>query len=160
MLRNVAIPVVDFRTSELPGLIDDMFETMRSGKGVGLAAPQIGVSQRIIVFEFGGGDRSPGTAAIPPTVLVNPIITASEGVAEDWEGCFSVPGYRGQVPRFTRIRFVAQDATGVRIEGEAEHFHARILQHEIDHLNGVLYTDTAHSMEMYERPIARKEERD
>jgi peptide deformylase len=152
LLREVASPITTFGTAGLQTLIDDMFDTMRSGRGLGLAAPQIGVSKRIIVFEFAGGDRAPGAPPIPATVLINPVITYSQGSTQDWEGCFSVPGYRGQVRRYTLIRYVAQDFHGQRLERVAEGFHARIVQHEIDHLNGILYTDVADSTELYERP--------
>ncbi|VVE23890.1 peptide deformylase [Pandoraea horticolens] len=152
LLRQIAIPVDVFQTPELRDLIDDMFETMRDGRGVGLAAPQIGVSKRVIVFEFAGGDRAPGQPPVPATVLINPTITSSEGSVEDWEGCFSVPGYRGWVTRAERIHYLAQGFCGERIEGIAEGFHARIIQHEIDHLNGVLYTDIANRVEPFARP--------
>jgi peptide deformylase len=152
LLREIASPVTTFGTAELQTLIDDMFETMRSSQGIGLAAPQIGVSERIIVFEFAGGSRAPGAPPVPATVLINPVITHSEGSACDWERCFSVPGYRGQVMRYTFIHYVARDFHGHRLEGVAEGFHARIVQHEIDHLNGILYTDFADSIELYERP--------
>jgi peptide deformylase len=152
LLREVASPITTFGTAGLQTLIDDMFDTMRSGRGLRLAAPQIGVSKRIIVFEFAGGDRAPGAPPIPATVLINPVITYSQGSTQDWEGCFSVPGYRGQVMRYTVIHYVARDFHGHRLEGVAEGFHARIVQHEIDHLNGILYTDVADSIELYERP--------
>jgi len=156
ILRKIASKVDTFGTADLQTLIDDMFETMRNGAGVGLAAPQIGVSRQIIVFEFEGGERAPGAASIPATVLINPEITYSEGCAEDWEGCFSIPGYRGWVTRFTRIQYIAQGFHGERLEGQAEGFHARIIQHEIDHLNGVLYTDIANKTELYERSTTSK----
>jgi peptide deformylase len=153
LLRIVASAVEIFGTSELQTLIDDMFETMRAGQGVGLAAPQIGSSRRVIVFEYPGGDRAPGESSIAPTVLINPVITHTEGTAEDWEGCFSVPGRRGRVNRCTLIHYHAQGFYGEQLKGVAEGFRARIIQHEIDHLNGVLYTDIAISTESYDRPM-------
>jgi len=141
-----------FESSALDALIADMFDTMRHSRGVGLAAPQIGVSQRVIVFEFQGGDRAPDTAPIASTVLINPVITEREGRAEDWEGCLSLPGLRGWVPRATRIHYIGRGRNGERLRGVAEGFHARIIQHEIDHLDGVLYTDVAIRTEPYERP--------
>lgn len=117
LLREIASPVTAFGTTELQTLIDGMFETMRSGQGIGLAAPQIGVSERIIVFEFAGGSRAPGAPPVPATVPINPVITHSEGSARDWERCFSVPGYRGQVMRYTFIHYVARDFHDHRLEG-------------------------------------------
>jgi peptide deformylase len=152
VLRIVASTANTFGTSELQSLIDDMFETMRAARGVGLAAPQIGMSRRVIVFEYPGGDRAPGEPPIPPTVLINPIVTHTEGTAEDWEGCFSVPGRCGRVSRPTLIRYEAQGPCGEKINGVAKDFRARIIQHEIDHLNGILYTDIAANTEPYERP--------
>jgi peptide deformylase len=151
ILRRVAQQVIDFSTDALSELVLDMFETMRAGRGVGLAAPQIGVSKRIIVFEFHQSERAPGEPAIPATVLINPVITAASGSADGKEGCFSVPGYMGIVTRREQIAYVAQDLRGSKIEGTASAFHARIIQHEIDHLDGVLYTDRASEVFEYHR---------
>jgi peptide deformylase len=151
MLRQVAAPVTAFGTDELRALVADMFDTMRSGRGVGLAAPQIGISQRIVVLEFPGGERAPGEAPVPPTALINPVITSGDGAVEDIEGCFSVPGKRGYVTRHSRISYLAYDVDGNEIGGEARGFHARIIQHEIDHLNGVLYVDIANRTEPWDR---------
>lgn len=142
MLRQHAAAVTEFDTPQLHDLVQDMFDTQYAGNGVGLAAPQIGVPLRVIVFAYGGGERDPGAPAIPPTVLINPEIHPdAERVEEDWEGCFSVPGQRGRVPRWQAIRYRAQDIQGRLVEGRAEGFHARIIQHEVDHLNGTLFID-------------------
>ncbi len=151
MLREVAAPVVNFSSDKIRILVDDMFETMREGRGVGLAAPQIGIALRIIVFEFAGGDKASGELPVPPTVLINPIITREVGWEIGREGCFSVPGYVGMVGRHTEIDYVAQDIDGKELTGTATGFHARIIQHEIDHLNGILYTDLATEVTPYER---------
>jgi len=152
MLRQIASEVEIFGTPELDELIEDMFDTMRDGGGVGLAAPQIGVSRRVIILEFRGGERAPDSPAIPPTVLINPIITHREGTCADWEGCLSLPGLRGLVSRATEIEYVARGPNGEQLGGKAEGFHARIIQHEIDHLDGILYTDITNRIVPYERP--------
>lgn len=139
-LLRVARPVTAFDTRELHELVADLFETMQVANGAGLAAPQIGVDLAMVVFGFAHTPRYPDADAVPPTVLINPQITPL-GDAEDeaWEGCLSVPGLRGMVPRFTRIRYEGFDALGRRIEREASGFHARLVQHECDHLIGKLY---------------------
>lgn len=151
LLREIAKPVKEFGTVELQILIENMFETMREGRGVGLAAPQVGIPLRVIVFEFSGSERAPDANPIPPTVLINPRISYAEGEVEDWEGCFSVPGQRGWISRPNLIHYQAQGLYGEHLEGEAEGFHARIIQHEIDHLNGILYPDIANRIELFER---------
>jgi len=124
----------------LNALIADMFDTMEAAGGVGLAAPQIGVDLRLVIFGFERSERYPDAPAVPRTVLLNPVITPlSEEVAEGWEGCLSVPGLRGKVPRHQRIRYTGFDPRGQAIEREAEGFHARVVQHECDHLIGRLY---------------------
>jgi peptide deformylase len=140
-LLRVAKPVEAFGTPELHALIDDLFETMRVVNGAGLAAPQIGVDLALVVFGFGQqNQRYPDAPPVPETVLINPQITPLDGsVEEDWEGCLSVPGLRGVVPRFARIRYTGFDPQGARIDREAEGFHARVVQHECDHLIGMLY---------------------
>ncbi len=138
-------------------LVDDMFETMREGGGVGLAAPQIGIALRIIVLEFAGGDDAPGELPVPPTALINPIITREVGWGIGREGCFSVPGYIGMVGRYTEIDYVAQDIYGHKFSRTVMGLHARIIQHEIDHLNGILYTDLAVEVTPYERNTNRTE---
>ncbi len=139
-LLRVAPPVREFGTPELNTLIDDMFETMRAANGAGLAAPQIGVDLQLVIFGFGHNVRYPDAAPVPETVLINPAITPlGEAEDEDWEGCLSVPGMRAIVPRFARIRYRGVDPAGAPIEREAEGFHARVVQHECDHLIGKLY---------------------
>ena len=139
-LLRVAQPVETFGTPELQALIDDMFETMRSVNGAGLAAPQIGVDLALVIFGSRHNPRYPDAPAVPETVLLNPQITPlGDAQEEDWEGCLSVPGLRGVVPRFSRIRYIGFDPQGQRIEREADGFHARVVQHECDHLIGTLY---------------------
>lgn len=139
-LLRVAKPVTAFDTRELHELVADLFETMQVADGAGLAAPQIGVDLAMVVFGFTHTPRYPDADAVPPTVLINPQITPLGDAEEDgWEGCLSVPGLRGMVPRFSRIRYEGFDALGRRIEREASGFHARLVQHECDHLIGKLY---------------------
>jgi peptide deformylase len=139
-LLRVAQPVREFDTPELHALIADMFDTMAAANGAGLAAPQIGVDLQLVIFGFERNERYPDAPPVPQTVLVNPAITPEgEAMEEGWEGCLSVPGLRGVVPRHARIRYSGQDALGRPIEREAEGFHARVVQHECDHLQGVLY---------------------
>ena len=139
-LLRVAQPVQRFDTDDLHALVDDMFETMRAAQGAGLAAPQIGVDLSVVIFGFAQNQRYPDAPAVPETVLVNPHIEALDAAEEEgWEGCLSVPGLRGVVPRLARIRYSGFDAQGRRIEREAEGFHARVVQHECDHLAGILY---------------------
>ena len=139
-LLRVAQPVRDFDTPELHALIADMFDTMEAARGAGLAAPQIGVDLQLVIFGFSRNDRYPDRPAVPRTVLLNPVITPlSEDMVEGWEGCLSVPGLRGKVPRHARIRYAGQDPQGQPIEREVEGFHAVVVQHECDHLIGRLY---------------------
>jgi peptide deformylase len=137
---RIAKPVDAFRTAELDALIADMFETMHAAGGVGLAAPQIGVDLQLVIFGFEHSDRYPDAPPVPRTILLNPMITPlSPDREEGWEGCLSVPGMRGAVPRYTRIFYSGFDPSGAPIEREAEGFHARVVQHEVDHLLGRLY---------------------
>ncbi|KDB65572.1 peptide deformylase [Bordetella bronchiseptica B18-5 (C3)] len=139
-LLRVAAPVERYDTPELRALIDDMFETMAHAQGVGLAAPQIGVDLQLVIFGFERNDRYPDAPAVPRTILCNPVIEPLSDEMEDgWEGCLSVPGLRGLVPRHRHIRYSGYDPAGQRIEREAEGFHARVVQHECDHLIGRLY---------------------
>ncbi|MDQ8032349.1 peptide deformylase [Bordetella genomosp. 1] len=139
-LLRVAPPVAQFGTPELRALIDDMFETMIHANGVGLAAPQIGVDLQLVIFGFERNPRYPDAPAVPQTVLCNPVITPLSDERESgWEGCLSVPGLRGLVPRWKHIRYSGFDPDGNPIEREAEGFHARVVQHECDHLIGRLY---------------------
>jgi len=139
-LLRVAKPVEAFGTRELDTLISDMFETMHVAGGVGLAAPQIGVDLQIAIFGFDKSDRYPDAPPVPRTVLLNPTITPlSDDKEEGWEGCLSVPGMRGIVERHAKIRYTGFDPAGTPIDRVAEGFHARVVQHECDHLIGVLY---------------------
>src|SRR6478609_3815876 len=140
-LLRVAQPVTEFGTAELKTLIADMFETMKAANGAGLAAPQIGVDLQLVIF---GSDqpnpRYPDAPPVPRTVLLNPTITPMDTDEEDgWEGCLSVPGLRGVVPRWSHIQYNGFDPKGRPIERIAEGFHARVVQHECDHLEGKLY---------------------
>ncbi|HXY05176.1 MAG TPA: peptide deformylase [Burkholderiaceae bacterium] len=139
-LLLVSEPVTEFDTPALHALISDMFETMHAAEGAGLAAPQIGERIRVVIFGFAHTDRYPDAPPIPPTVLINPTIEPLTEVVEDgWEGCLSVPGLRGIVPRIVRLRYSGFDAQGRGFSREAEGFHARVVQHECDHLDGILY---------------------
>ncbi len=139
LLRR-ALEVEDFDTPELHALVADMFDTMREAGGVGLAAPQIGVNLRVVIFGFEASERYPEAPPVPLTVLVNPVLEyLGEELEEGWEGCLSVPGLRGMVPRYVRLRYSGSDPFGNPIEREVEGFHARVVQHECDHLDGTLY---------------------
>jgi peptide deformylase len=141
-LLRVAPPVpADMIGSDaLRALIADMFDTMHAAGGVGLAAPQIGVDLQIVIFGFERSDRYPDAPPVPRTILLNPVVTPlSQDLEEDWEGCLSVPGLRGRVPRHVSIRYEGIDPDGARIDREAVGFHARVVQHECDHLIGRLY---------------------
>ena len=139
-LLRVAKPVNQFNTAEMDALIADMFDTMHAANGAGLAAPQIGVDLALVIFGFKKNDRYPDAPPVPETVLINPQITPlSDEEEEGWEGCLSVPGLRGMVPRFARIRYTGFDPQGRPIDREADGFHARVVQHECDHLIGKLY---------------------
>ncbi|MGN6518899.1 MAG: peptide deformylase [Dokdonella sp.] len=141
-LLRVAPPVPPemVGAAELEALIADMFDTMRAAGGVGLAAPQIGVDLQLVIFGFERSERYPDAPAVPRTILLNPTITPlSDEQEEGWEGCLSVPGLRGAVPRWKRIRYTGIDAAGGPIDRVAEYFHARVVQHECDHLIGRLY---------------------
>ena len=138
-LLKVSEPV-DFEKDDLKTLIEDMKETMKANDGAGLAAPQIGVFKRLVIFGFDTNDRYPEEDSVPFTVLINPIITPlSDEKENSWEGCLSVPGLRGVVPRYTHIKYDGYDAEGNKLEREVEDFHARVVQHECDHLDGILY---------------------
>ncbi len=146
-LREVAEPVQDFGTPELDRLVVDMKETMSAQTGAGLAATQIGVPLRVVVFGYEHNARYPDAPPVPETVLVNPRIEPlSDEMEEGWEGCLSVPGLRGLVPRYTRIRYSGFDMDGSPITREADGFHARVVQHECDHLDGILYVQRMRDM--------------
>ena len=139
-LYRKAKPVRKFNTPELDSLIADMFETMESADGAGLAAPQIGVDLQLVIFGVDQRERYPDMEVVPNTVLINPVLTPiGEDVEEAWEGCLSVPGMRGMVPRWAKIRYEGFDEKGQPISREAEGFHSRVVQHECDHLAGILY---------------------
>ena len=139
-LLRIAQPVREFDTPELHALVADLFDTMEAANGAGLAAPQIGVDLKVVIFGFERNDRYPDAPQVPRIVLVNPtIVPLGDAMEEGWEGCLSVPGLRGVVPRHARIRYTGADPYGATIEREAEGFHARVVQHECDHLIGTLY---------------------
>lgn len=139
-LLKVALPVTHFDTPVLHALVTDLFDTMAAANGAGLAAPQIGVDAQVVIFGFDHLERYPDAEPVPRTVLVNPVIEPLGDEQEDgWEGCLSVPGMRGMVPRHLRIRYRGFDPYGQAIERQATGFHARVVQHECDHLQGLLY---------------------
>jgi peptide deformylase len=139
-LLRVAEPVREFGTPEMEALVADMFDTMHHANGAGLAAPQIGVNLQLVIFGFKQNLRYPDAPSVPETVLINPVLTPlSDEKEEEFEGCLSVPGLRGSVPRFTRLRYEGVDQFGKTISREVDGFHARVVQHEVDHLLGILY---------------------
>jgi len=139
-LLSVAQPVVRFDSPQLGALLEDMRDTMAHLNGAGLAAPQIGVGLRVVIFGVRSNPRYPGVEEVPDTMLINPSITPLSGELEDgWEGCLSVPGMRGLVPRYRRLRYSGFDERGRPFERLVEGFHARVVQHECDHLDGILY---------------------
>jgi peptide deformylase len=139
-LLERAAPVTAFDTPELHALVADMRETMVHLNGAGLAAPQIGVGLRVVIFGVHANPRYPDAEEVPDTVLINPVLEPiGDEVVEDWEGCLSVPGMRGMVPRHRRLRYRGVDEKGNRIDRTVQDFHARVVQHEVDHLNGILY---------------------
>ena len=139
-LLEVAKPVEKFNTPELDSIIEDMIDTMKENDGAGLAAPQIGLGMQLVIFGFDSNERYPEADQVPFTVLINPEITPIGAEEEDgWEGCLSVPGLMGVVPRFKKIRYQGNDQFGNEIDREVDGFHARVVQHECDHLIGKLY---------------------
>ncbi|HYG32278.1 MAG TPA: peptide deformylase [Methylophilaceae bacterium] len=140
VLLQEAAPVEQFDTPELHALIQDMHDTMEYMNGAGIAAPQIGVSLRVVIFGVGASPRYPDAEEVPYTVLINPVIDpVNNEMEEGWEGCLSVPGMRGVVPRYAEIHYTGFDQYGNRIDRIAKGFHARVVQHECDHLDGILY---------------------
>jgi peptide deformylase len=132
--------VDEFGTPALHALVADLFETMHAANGAGLAAPQVGVDLQVVIFGFRHNQRYPDAPAVPETVLINPVLRPlSDEMEEGFEGCLSVPGLRGSVPRYTKLHYEGFDQHGTRISREAEGFHARVVQHEVDHLHGILY---------------------
>jgi peptide deformylase len=139
-LLEIAEPVAAFGTRELESLLGDMRDTMQDLNGAGLAAPQIGVGLRVVIFGIEANPRYPDAEQVPFTVLINPELTAlGEEMEEGWEGCLSVPGMRGLVPRHRHLRYTGLDAAGRPIDRTVTDFHARVVQHEVDHLDGILY---------------------
>ena len=140
LLLQKAAPVEHFDTPELHALVQDMEETMRYMDGAGIAAPQVGVSQRVVIFGVSKNARYPNVEEVPYTVLINPVLTPLGNEMEDgWEGCLSVPGMRGVVPRYARLHYTGFDQYGKLIDRIVSGFHARVVQHETDHLDGILY---------------------
>ena len=139
-LLRVAEPVREFGTPELEALVADMFDTMYHANGAGLAAPQIGVNLQLVIYGFKQNQRYPEAPPVPETVLINPVLTPlSQEKEEQFEGCLSVPGLRGSVPRFTSLRYEGVDQYNNKISRDVDGFHARVVQHEVDHLLGILY---------------------
>ncbi|MCC2957314.1 peptide deformylase [Massilia sp. IC2-477] len=139
-LLRVAKQVERFDTAELHALIGDMFDTMHAANGAGLAAPQIGVDLQLVIFGFAKNGRYPDAPPVPETVLINPVLKPlSEEMEEGFEGCLSVPGLRGSVPRYTQLHYEGVDQYGKPISRDVDGFHARVVQHEVDHLLGILY---------------------
>jgi len=139
-LLEAARPVEDFASLELAQLVVDMHDTMRALNGAGLAAPQIGVGLQVVIFGVSANPRYPDAESVPFTVLINPLLTPlSDAMEEGWEGCLSVPGMRGLVPRYTDLRYQGFDAAGHPVDRSVSDFHARVVQHEVDHLRGILY---------------------
>lgn len=150
LLLQPARAVAEFNTPELHTLVRDMLDTLQAADGAGLAANQVGVLQRVVVFGFDHNSRYPDREAIPLTILINPQIQLlDEEMEEDWEGCLSVPGMRGQVSRHRHIRYRGFDTQGQPVEREVENFHARVVQHECDHLDGILYPQRIHDMRRF-----------
>ena len=150
LLLQKAAPVTGFNTPQLDALITDMFDTMAAQNGAGLAAPQIGVSLRVVIFGVDKNPRYPDAEPVPTTVLINPEIEIlGDETDQMWEGCLSVPGMRGLVERYTHLRYAGYDAQGVRFEREAHGFHARVVQHECDHLDGILYPRRIKDMRLF-----------
>jgi peptide deformylase len=150
LLRQVAAPVERLGSAELRELVADMDETMRALSGAGIAAPQIGTSLRVVIFELRENPRYPHVQPVPYTVLVNPVLTPlGEEQEEGWEGCLSVPGMRGLVPRLRRLRYRGFTPDGDTIDRTVEGFHARVVQHEVDHLDGILYPQRIRDMRYF-----------
>ena len=139
-LLDISDPIEDVPSEELKQLITDMLDTMDENQGAGLAAPQIGIFKRLVVFGAADNERYPDTEEVPMTILINPVIEPlTEEVIESWEGCLSIPGMRGLVPRYSKVRYTGLDQDGNEIDREVEGFHAIVVQHECDHLDGILY---------------------
>ena len=152
ILATISHPIKSDDVSTLPAIIQDMIDTMRAAKGVGLAAPQIGLNIRVLVFEIPASRQTDSDRETPigPQVLINPrIIQFSEEVEFEWEGCLSIPGLRGEVPRYSSIEYDAIDAEGNNLRRNAFGFHARVVQHELDHLDGILYPERMSNLRQF-----------
>lgn len=150
ILQQVAEPVTEFNSAYLDSVILDMYDTMESLDGAGLAAPQIGIQKRIVIFWVEDNPRYPDIEAVPNTILINPEITLlSDEIESDWEGCLSVPGLRGLVPRPTKIKYSGFDQFGNSFERIVNDFHARVVLHEVDHLDGILYPQRMDDMTQF-----------
>jgi peptide deformylase len=150
LLQRVAAPVTRFGTAELRRLVSDMDDTMRALNGAGIAAPQIGISLRVVIFEVTHNPRYPQAEPVPYTVLVNPVLDPlGEERDEAWEGCLSVPGLRGRVSRHTNLRYRGFDLDGRPLDRSVTGFHARVVQHEVDHLDGILYPQRVADMRAF-----------
>ena len=147
LLNQCSETVEDPCSDEIRQIIEDMFDTMKHYQGVGLAAPQIGILKRIVIFGFEHNERYPDMPSVPETVLINPVINVLGAACEsDWEGCLSIPGMRGRVSRSSRIRYTGVNHTGDVIDRQVDGFHARVVQHECDHLDGILYVQRLDDM--------------
>jgi peptide deformylase len=150
ILLKVAEKVEKFDTPEIHEFIKDMIETMKDAEGAGLAAPQLGESIQLVIFGVDKNERYPEAEEVPFTVLINPVITPlTQDKEDDWEGCLSVPGMRGVVPRYKEINYKGFDQYGNEIDRDVEGFHARVVQHECDHLFGVLYPTRIENMKLF-----------
>ncbi len=150
LLKTRCRSITEFDTSELHTLIQDMRDTMQAEQGAGLAAIQIGIPLRLVIFSVDANPRYPEAEPIPETVLINPVIEpVGTGMETDWEGCLSVPGLRGLVPRYQTIRYTGTDQYGQPIATTASGFHARVVQHEVDHLDGILYVERMQDMKSF-----------
>ncbi|MFT4607540.1 MAG: peptide deformylase [Urechidicola sp.] len=149
-LFELSEEVIEFNTIQLESLLTDMWDTMAEENGAGIAAPQIGINLRVVIFGYENNSRYPDEDAIPQTVLINPVITPiGDEMEEGWEGCLSVPGMRGLVPRFSHIRYQGFDQFGHPIDREVDGFHARVVQHECDHVDGILYPQRIEDMSYF-----------
>jgi peptide deformylase len=149
-LFELSEEVIEFNTIQLESLLTDMWDTMAEENGAGIAAPQIGINLRVVIFGYENNSRYPDEDAIPQTVLINPVITPiGDEMEEGWEGCLSVPGMRGLVPRFSHIRYQGFDLFGHPIDREVDGFHARVVQHECDHVDGILYPQRIEDMSYF-----------
>ncbi|MEJ2181746.1 MAG: peptide deformylase [Gammaproteobacteria bacterium] len=151
LLQESCSDITEFNTGELDNLIQDLFDTMQAEDGAGIAAPQIGVLKRVVIFGVEDDNpRYPGRGLVPTTILINPVITPiGDEIDDGWEGCLSVPGMRGLVPRYKRIHYRGFDEKGKVIEIDADGFHARVVQHECDHLDGILYPQRIEDMSQF-----------